>query len=235
MTDTGDPARPAAAGDEGTGGRDSVDRLEEAARNSSLARAAEGSVYEAIGGGWGIVSAVLPGALFVVIYSVLHELAPALIAAIGAGVLLMAVSLIRRRPFSQAIGGLLGVAACAFIAYRSGEASDYFVLGFWTNAGSILLLLTSLALRHPLIGVLAGMISPDFAGWREDPSLRRIMTILTWAWAGVFALRIAVQLPFYFADDVAVLGTLRLAMGLPLFALMLWVTWLALRRRNARS
>jgi len=42
----------------------------------------------------------------------------------------------------------------------------------------------------------------------------------------MFAARLAVQLPAYLAQDVAWLGTARLAMGVPLWALTLWLTWL---------
>ena len=37
------------------------------------------------------------------------------------------------------------------------------------------------------------------------------------------------QLPFYFAGDVPALGTLKIAMGLPLFAPLVVVTWLVAR------
>ena len=37
------------------------------------------------------------------------------------------------------------------------------------------------------------------------------------------------QLPLYFADNIAALGTLKLLMGLPLFAPLVAVTWLAVR------
>ena len=37
------------------------------------------------------------------------------------------------------------------------------------------------------------------------------------------------QLPLYFAGDVAALGTVKIIMGLPLFAPLIAVTWLASR------
>ena len=49
------------------------------------------------------------------------------------------------------------------------------------------------------------------------------------AWAALFYLRLGVQLPLYLAGDVVTLGTLKLIMGLPLFAPLLAVTWLAVR------
>jgi len=44
-----------------------------------------------------------------------------------------------------------------------------------------------------------------------------------------------VQLPLYFAGDVTTLGTLKLVMGLPLFAPLIAVTWLAVRALYRRT
>jgi membrane protein implicated in regulation of membrane protease activity len=63
----------------------------------------------------------------------------------------------------------------------------------------------------------------------RDPRKRRVFFWLAIAWAALFYLRLAVQLPFYFAGDVTTLGTLKLVMGLPLFAPLVAVTWLAVR------
>jgi hypothetical protein len=68
--------------------------------------------------------------------------------------------------------------------------------------------------------------------WRGDPALMRRYALATWLWVGMFALRLAVQVPLFMAgeDAVAWLGTARLVMGIPLWALTLWVTWLLVRR-----
>ena len=47
---------------------------------------------------------------------------------------------------------------------------------------------------------------------------------------GLFALRLVVQLPLYLAGAVVALGVARTAMGLPLFALGVWLTWRLVRR-----
>ena len=67
---------------------------------------------------------------------------------------------------------------------------------------------------------------------RGDPALMRRYALATWLWVGMFALRLAVQVPLFMAgeDAVAWLGTARLVMGIPLWALTLWVTWLLVRR-----
>jgi len=61
----------------------------------------------------------------------------------------------------------------------------------------------------------------------------RAFTRATWLWAGLFALRLLVQLPLYLAGAVVALGVARTAMGLPLFALGLWLTWLLVRGSRA--
>jgi hypothetical protein len=47
--------------------------------------------------------------------------------------------------------------------------------------------------------------------------------------AALFAARLAVQLPLYFAGKVALLGTIKLAMGAPPFVALLWVSYLIMR------
>ncbi len=54
-------------------------------------------------------------------------------------------------------------------------------------------------------------------------------TWATWLWVAMFGLRLAVQVPLYLGASVGWLGTARLVMGVPLWALTLWVTWLLVR------
>jgi hypothetical protein len=51
----------------------------------------------------------------------------------------------------------------------------------------------------------------------------------------LFFARLAVQLPLYLTDQVTLLGTLKLIMGLPLFAPMVAVTWLVVRALYPRA
>ena len=67
--------------------------------------------------------------------------------------------------------------------------------------------------------------------WRDDRARMRTYAIATWLWVGLFALRLAVKTPLYFAGDVAWLGTAHLLMGVPLWALVLYLTWYVVRRR----
>jgi len=86
-------------------------------------------------------------------------------------------------------------------------------------------------------GAPAGAAEPEsgaFArwarAWRSDRALMRRYAAATWLWIGLFAARLAVQVPLYLEGDVGWLGTARLVMGIPLWALVLWVTWVLVRR-----
>jgi hypothetical protein len=67
-------------------------------------------------------------------------------------------------------------------------------------------------------------------GWRKDKSLKRKFTIITLMWVGFFSLRLAVQLPLYFTNQVELLAASRAVMGAPAYAGLLALTWVMLRK-----
>jgi len=199
------------------------------------------SAADAVGGVRGVVESVAPGLLFVVVYIAAgQQLAPALIAASAAAVVAVVVRLAQRTPITQALSGLLGVGIGVVWAWRSGDASDYFAYGLWVNAAYLVGTLVSILVGWPLVGLVMGLFRPEgplsstgswgaAVAWRADPALRRRYALATWPWVAMFALRLVVQVPLYLADEVAWLGTAKLAMGLPLTALTLWLSWSLVR------
>lgn len=186
-------------------------------------------VWRGMGGWRGILESVLPSLVFLLVYTVWQDLPWALGLSVGLAVVFTAARLIARSPAQAAIGGLVATGAAAALALWTGRAEDNFVPGFITNGlyGSALLI--SALVGWSLIGLAAGALMGEGTAWRADRRKRRVFFWLTIAWAALFAARLAVQLPLYFAGDVTALGTLKLVMGLPLFAPMLAVTWLAVR------
>jgi hypothetical protein len=151
---------------------------------------------------------------------------------------------VQRSPLTQALSGVLGVGIGVVWAWRTGDASDYFAWGLLTNVGYLLAFVVSVLVRWPLVGLVLGLFRGDgpmsehgsWAGavaWRRDPALLRRYALVTWLWAGMFALRLLVQVPLYYADQVAWLGTAKLVMGLPLTALVLWASWILVRGSTA--
>ncbi|AXA95876.1 DUF3159 domain-containing protein [Microbacterium sp. PM5] len=207
--------------------------LGNAARRAGLdpsRQAHTGHVVWAAMGGWrGVLESVLPGLAFVILFTTTADLTLSLALSVGAAAVFTIVRLVQRSPASAALGGLIATGAAAALALWTGRGQDNFVPGLITNAAYGTAFLISALVGWSLIGLAVGFLMNESTRWRSDPRKRRVFFWLAIAWAALFYLRLAVQLPFYFAGDVATLGTLKLVMGLPLFAPLVAVTWLAVR------
>ena len=189
---------------------------------------------EAVGGVRGVVETSLPSVAFVVAYAASGsdtELSATV--AVGLALAIALARLVRRETPRHALAGLIGIAFAAFIATRSGKAENFFLPGLLANAAYAAAFLVSLAVRKPLVGVIAAQLDREqHRDWREDRTRYKAFVRATWMWAGLFGARLLVQLPLYLAGAVVALGVARTAMGLPLFALGLWLTWLLVRVRQ---
>ena len=203
-------------------------------------------------GGWrGVTESVAPTLVFVL---VLAARPSALLAALGASLALSALALaarlLRHEPPTQAVGGAALAALSAAWAWHSGSATDFYATGLLVNAAWLAGSLASLALGWPVVGLaingvqaLAGATgagqddapaprddqAPAPWAWRTDPGLRHLnrrYRLGTWILAAMFATRLAVETPLYLAGATGPLGVARLALGVPLFALTLWLVWL---------
>lgn len=187
------------------------------------------SLLASMGGRLGIVEAVLPTVLFITVFSFTSNGFAAVISAASASVVFLLIRLITRGMLTQVLVGGAGVAVAAFLALREGgQTQDYFLIGFYTNAAYAAVLLVSVLVRQPLIGVAVALLTGN-KDWKKRPGLRYRFYLVTILWVGFFSLRLAVQLPLYFAGAIEALATARLVMGAPMYALLLVVSWLILK------
>jgi hypothetical protein len=101
----------------------------------------------------------------------------------------------------------------------------------WLGRGAARPAVTAVAARRA-----AGEDPAPERHWRDDPAALRTYGWLTVLWAATFLLRVVVQAPLYYADEVELLGTASLVLGLPLTAVVGVVTLVALSRlHRARS
>lgn len=187
-------------------------------------------VWSAMGGWRGILESVLPSLAFVILFTIRPEpLILPLGVSVGLAAVFTIVRLLQKSPPSAAIGGLVAAAAAAALALWTGRGEDNFVPGLITNAVYGTGMLVSALIGWSLIGLAVGFLMGEGTAWRRDRRKRRAFLWLGVAWAALFFARLAVQLPLYLAGDVTALGTLKLIMGLPLFAPLIAVTWLVVR------
>jgi Protein of unknown function (DUF3159) len=192
------------------------------------------TVLQQAGGMPGLIHASLPSVVFVVADAVtgLHT---AVALAMGAGAGIALLRLLRKEPVQPAVSGLLGVAIAAFIAYQTGDAKDYFLVGIWGSFVLAVVFFASVLLRRPLVGVIWGALSGSGQAWRADTSARMGYDIATLALVAVFAARFVVQNWLYGQDATGWLAFARIAMGYPLTVLALVVVVWAVRRADRRS
>lgn len=188
-------------------------------------------LIEEIGGPQGVADSSIPAIVFVAAYTLGgNRIGFAGLCAVGAGVVIAVLRLLRGESLRFALAGFVGVAIAAFIAERTGRAEDFFLPGLLLNAAYALGYLVSILVRWPLLGVILGPALGEGMGWRKNPDALRAYSRASWVWVGVFGTRLAVQLPFYLAGSVVALGIAKTAMGLPIFALGVWLSYIILKR-----
>ena len=182
-----------------------------------------------VGGPRGLLDAGLPGIVFVAVNPA-AGLRAALVAAMGAGVVLLVLRLARHQTVMQALSGFLAVAVAAAVAARTGQARGFFLPGIVVSAAYGAALLGSILLRWPLAGVVMALLEGRGHDWRADPRERRLADVLTWLWVAVFALRVGVQGTLYVNDRVGWLAVAKLLLGWPVSIVAGAVTVIAVRR-----
>jgi uncharacterized protein DUF3159 len=131
-------------------------------------------VLDQLGGWRGMVDASLPTVAFIVANGI-GGLTVGIWAAVASAVLVFLLRLVRKESIQQAVSGLFAVAVAVFIASRTGRAANFFLPGIIRNAAIGVVLLGSIPVRWPLVGVVAEFLSPSHLGAMSShklPSLR---------------------------------------------------------------
>lgn len=193
------------------------------------------AMLAAMGGARGLVESLLPGILFLVLYATTKEVLLAVLVPLVVSVGFVAWRVVQKGQPVLAFAGLIGVGISAAVALLTGQGEDNFLWGFTVNAVVIVVLLVSLLVRRPLVGIIAGALTGMPYAWRTERAKRAVAWRATFLWLAVIGARLAFQVPMYFAADagtpgaVELLAATKLAMGVPLYLAALWVSWLMVR------
>ena len=145
--------------------------------------------------------------------------------AVGIQIVIAIERLARRKPVTNAIGGLLGTGLAVFIALRSGSAEGYFVPRMLYAAALALVFAASAIIRKPLVGILIGAVYRAPKEWLGHPKVRPAFSEITFAWAGLFAFRAIVYAILIGAGKAGWLAFASVAMGWPAFLALLFVSY----------
>ena len=198
-------------------------------------------IAEQLGGVRGLIESSLPVLVFVLLNVVLGDavagldkrtalywaIAGSVISAIGIGVF----RLMRKQPVRHAVNGLLGIAIGAFLAWRTGEAKDFYLPGILLTFGQAAVLLVSVVVRKPLIGYAWGiMANKGHQDWFGNARLFRTFQWLTLVWVVSLCLRAGIQYYLWALGEANALGIVRILISWPIYAATIAFTAWAIHR-----
>ncbi|AQT82338.1 hypothetical protein B1R94_28485 [Mycolicibacterium litorale] len=183
----------------------------------------------ALAGGWhGLADALGPHAVFFAIYVATQQIGPAAWAALAVAMVLASIRLLNRESVYAAVAGAALVGVSASVAVTTGDGVDFYLLEIARTSVLSVVLVTSLLVRRPLLGVLIGPVVAG-PGWHRDRIQRRAYDLCTIIWAVAVIMRSAVKISFYLDGNVIGLGIASMVMGVPLLVLTTYVQLRILR------
>ncbi|MFE5908533.1 DUF3159 domain-containing protein [Streptomyces wedmorensis] len=194
----------------------------------------EAALFEAFGGVRGMVETVVPGLLFVTIFTVNKNLHVSAIAALAVSLVLVAVRLIRRDTVKHAFSGVFGVAFGVVFAMMTGNAKDFYLPGMLYTLGLALAYIITALAGVPLIGLILGPVFKENLSWRtRNPGRKKAYTKASWAWGLILLGKCAILFPMYWWADTTKFGWVLVALKIPPFLLAVYLTWVFLAKAPA--
>ncbi len=207
----------------------------------------------ALGGKRGMVEAAIPTISFTFSYILTKDVRLAIGISVTLAVAMLILRVVQRSSVQYVLNALFGIGIGVFFVWLGGrnggdesqQALAYFLPGLIYNFGYAVLMILSILVRWPVVGLMVGAVSDDPFAWRKDPGIVRLCSHLTWLLVIPCVLRVVVQMPIYLAGRAAdnadpyvtALGFTKVGMGWPLqIAALAGMVWVLTRdKRAARS
>jgi hypothetical protein len=194
----------------------------------------EAALFEAFGGLRGMIETVLPGLLFVSIFTINKNLHWSAIAALAVALALVVVRLVMRDTVKHAFSGVFGVAFGVVFAMMTNNAKNFYLPGMLYTLGLALAYIITTLAGVPLIGLILGPVFKENLSWRtRNPGRKKAYTKASWAWGLILLAKCAILFPLYWWANTAQLGWVLVALKIPPFLLAVWLTWVFLAKAPA--
>ncbi|GIE27146.1 hypothetical protein Ait01nite_001910 [Actinoplanes italicus] len=198
-------------------------------------------IAEQLGGVRGLIESSVPVLAFVLLNVLLslealglekrEALLWAIIGSVGSALAIGGVRLARRQPVRHAVNGLFGIALGAWLAWRTGDAKNFYLPGILLTFGQAAVLLVSVAFRKPLIGYAWGiMANKGKQDWFANSRLFRTFQWLTVLWAVSLSVRAGIQFVLYLMGEANAIGIVRILVSWPIYAATFAYTVWAIHR-----
>jgi hypothetical protein len=174
-------------------------------------------------GGW--ADSLIPPIVFLIL-NALAGFEIALWGALGFASLIAAYRLIKRQHIRYALGGIGGVILAVLIARLVGGAQGYFLPGIISGFFTVLLCITSILIKRPLVAWTSYITRRWPLEWYWHPRVRPAYSEVTLAWGAFFAIRTVLQFQLFQREEAAALGVVQVISGWPALILLLVVSYL---------
>ena len=205
---------------------------DQAAPPQTVEELVRGRLSQQLGGARGSLEAAAPTVLFVIAWTAGHDFRLALGISVGAVAVLLALRVLQGQTPKFVLSAVFALALAAYFVHRSGRAEDAYLPGILYSAALGSLTLLSVLVRWPLLGFVVGVAEDpeDPLAWHRDRGIVRVCQRLTLVLVGLYAVRLAVMLPLYWASQVAALSVAKIVLSWPLYLLGVTVMGLLLVR-----
>ncbi|MFC9529810.1 DUF3159 domain-containing protein [Streptomyces sp. NPDC056975] len=194
----------------------------------------EAALFEAFGGVRGLVETVVPGLLFVTIFTINKDLHMSAIAALAVSLVLVVVRLVMKGTVKHAFSGVFGVAFGVVFAMMTGNAKDFYLPGMLYTLGLAVAYIVTTLCGVPLIGLILGPVFKENLSWRtRNPGRKKAYAKASWAWGLILLAKCAILFPMYWWADTTKFGWVLIALKIPPFLLAVWLTWVFLAKAPA--
>ncbi|EFL18133.1 DUF3159 domain-containing protein [Streptomyces sp. C] len=191
----------------------------------------QAALFDAFGGIRGTVETMLPGLLFVMIYTINKDVKMSAIAAGVVAVLLVIVRLARKDTVKHAFSGVFGVGVGVAFALFTGSAKGFYLPGMIYGVCLGLAFTLSALVGFPLLGVILGPVFKENLSWRtRNPGRKKAYVKASLAWGLIFLAKYAILFPLYWWGDETQLGWVLIALKLPPMVLAVYFTWVFLAK-----
>ena len=198
-------------------------------------------IAEQLGGVRGLIESSIPVLAFVVLNVVLGDavldlpkktaLYWAIGGSVGSALAIGAYRLSRKEPIRHAVNGIFGIAVGAFLAWRTGEAKDFYLPGILLTLAQVAVFVISVVVRRPIIGYVWGVLANKGKhDWFANKRLFFTFQWLTLVWAGSLFIRAGVQGWLYLQDQATAIGIVRILISWPIYAATFAFSVWAIRR-----
>jgi hypothetical protein len=187
-----------------------------------------------MGGGKGVFDSSVPAIVFIVV-RLLSDLNTGVIAAVAAGLAVVAWRRLRGESLHYCLSGFFGLLIAVAISKVTGTGKGFFLPGIVITGVSGLGFGLSVLLGQPAVALALVAIDAKYEAWKTDPALRRACVLSTWVWSASFLIRAAVASAVALAvgddakDNAILFGVIQVERYALLLAAALYTVW-AVRR-----